>query len=54
MKLLIILAFYLLGVFVAKLLYRFGKFNQDREVVYWSWIGAFVILLSINGSNYNR
>ena len=43
------LIIYLVGLAIAELLYRYGKFNQDHDVVIWSWIGVFVILLSIGG-----
>ena len=49
MELIIALVFYLLGVIIAELLYRLGKFNQDHDVVIWSWVGVFVILLSFSG-----
>ena len=40
---------YLLGVLVARILYKFGGFTEDKDVVLWSWIGVFVILLSLSG-----
>ena len=53
MELIKALVFYLLGVIIAELLYRFGKFNRDHDVVVWSWAGVFVILLSLS-SRYNH
>lgn len=40
---------YALGVIVAKILYKFGGFSEDKDVIVWSWIGVFVILLSLSG-----
>ena len=40
---------YVLGVIVAKILYKYGGFTEDKDVIAWSWIGVFVILLSLSG-----
>lgn len=47
--LLVYLLVYVLGVIVAKKLYKFGGFTEDEDVIPWSWIGVFVILLSLIG-----
>ena len=44
---LICIILYLLGVCVAEILYRFGDYDSDHYVVFWSWVGAFVILVSL-------
>ena len=44
----IFLALYALGVLVAEMLYRIGNYNEDHDVVLWSWIGVFAILLSLS------
>ena len=40
---------YLAGLIVAKILYKYGKYDRDHDIVWWSWIGVFVILLSLSG-----
>ena len=40
---------YLAGLITAKILYRYGGYDRDSDVVWWSWIGVFVILLSLLG-----
>ncbi len=40
---------YLIGLVIAEKLYRYGRYNQDHDVVWWSWVGVFVILLSLSG-----
>ena len=47
----IILGLYIFGVIIAKKLYKFGGFTEDKDVILWSWIGVFVILLSLSGRN---
>lgn len=47
--LLVYLLVYVLGVIVAKIFYKFGGFTEDEDVISWSWIGVFVILLSLMG-----
>lgn len=40
---------YLIGLVIAEKLYRYGEYNRDHYIVWWSWIGVFVILLSLSG-----
>lgn len=51
MILIFYLALYLCGLIIAEVLYRYNKFNEDHNVVLWSWIGVFVILLSMSGKS---
>lgn len=44
-----ILITYVSGVIVANILYKWYDFTEDKDVIAWSWIGVFVILLSLSG-----
>lgn len=50
----IALLFYILGVIIAYILWKYGKYTEDKECIVLSWATVFTILLSLSSRKFYK